>query len=401
MIASGLWWFLDVVIAAVRRGAGTRVGKRGRTALLGPGLFAFAMLGASPGFAHQIVPAIADLSEADGQLHLTIRLPLEGVLAGIDLGATKNTNDAPQAARYNALRALSAGELAAKAREFWPEMARRINLTAEGTRLPLQLEGVEVIPAESPDKARESVLTLSATLPPDTRQVRFSWARQFGGIVIRQKGVAAPYTGYLEDGEESAPILLAGGSAESGWQAFTSYVPVGYRHILPLGTDHILFVLGLFFLSTRWRPLLTQVTLFTIAHTITLALASLGIVSVPAAIVEPLIALSITFVAVENIFTTGLSRTRPFVVFGFGLLHGLGFASVLGQFGLPQDAFIPALLGFNVGVELGQLTIIAGAFATVGYWFGKKPWYREVISIPISVAIAVIGAWWVVERTLL
>jgi hypothetical protein len=118
-------------------------------------------------------------------------------------------------------------------------------------------------------------------------------------------------------------------------------------------------------------------------------------------IVEPLIAASIAFVAIENVLNDRLSRWRPFVIFGFGLLHGLGFASVLADFGLPEDQFIPALIGFNVGVELGQLAVIAMAFLAVGVWFGAKPWYRARIAIPASVAIGLVGAFWVVERTLL
>ena len=89
---------------------------------------------------------------------------------------------------------------------------------------------------------------------------------------------------------------------------------------------------------------------------------------------------------------------RPFVVFGFGLLHGIGFASILTDVGLPQGAFFPALIGFNIGVELGQLAIIAVAFGLVGYWFGPKAWYRRAIAIPASLAIAAMGAWWFVER---
>ncbi len=351
--------------------------------------------------AHEVVPAIADLSQDGPTLTLDIRLTLEGLVAGIDLANTANTNDAPQAERYDSLRNMPPDEFAAVATSFWPDMAKGITLRAGDKVLDLKLESIEVIPAESPDNARDSVLHLQAELPAGTDSVKFSWAPEYGGIVLRQQGVEAPYTGFLQGGEESAPIILSGGGEQTGWQAFSSYVPVGFRHILPLGVDHILFVLGLFFLSTKLRPLLWQISTFTVAHTITLALAALGLVNVPASIVEPLIALSITFIAVENIFTSGLSRWRPFVVFGFGLLHGLGFASVLEQFGLPQNAFIPALIGFNVGVELGQLTIIAAAFLTVGFWFGKKPWYRAVISIPASVAIAVMGAWWVVERTIL
>ncbi len=117
--------------------------------------------------------------------------------------------------------------------------------------------------------------------------------------------------------------------------------------------------------------------------------------------VEPLIAASICYVAIENVFTNHLNPWRPAIVFGFGLLHGLGFASVLEEFGLPETHFIPALLGFNVGVELGQITVIAIAFLAVGFWFRNKPWYRSVITIPASLVIAGIGAYWVLERTVL
>ena len=140
---------------------------------------------------------------------------------------------------------------------------------------------------------------------------------------------------------------------------------MGFDHIVPKGLDHILFVLGLFFLAAQFRPLLLQISLFTLAHTITLALAALGYVNLPGSIVEPLIAASIVFIAIENVWARGISRWRPFVIFGFGLLHGLGFASVLGEFGLPEETFVAALIGFNVGVEVGQLAVIAVMFLCV------------------------------------
>ena len=179
------------------------------------------------------------------------------------------------------------------------------------------------------------------------------------------------------------------------------YIPVGFDHILPKGLDHILFVLGLFFLSIYLRPLLWQITAFTLAHTVTLALGAMGWVTVPAGIVEPLIAASIVYVAIENLFMSGLSRWRPFVIFGFGLLHGLGFASVLGEFGIPDDQFFAALIAFNIGVEFGQLTVIAAAFLAVGLWFRHKDWYRARISVPASLLIAAVGAYWFIERVFL
>ncbi len=184
-------------------------------------------------------------------------------------------------------------------------------------------------------------------------------------------------------------------------QAFFDYLPIGFEHIIPRGLDHILFVLGLFLLSFRMRPLMWQISAFTVAHTITLALAATGHVRLPEAIVEPLIAASIVFVAVENLVARHVGRWRALIVFGFGLLHGLGFAAVLGEIGLPEGAFLPALIGFNVGVELGQITVIILAYHLVARPFGDRRWYQARIARPASILIAAIGAWWVIERSLL
>ena len=175
------------------------------------------------------------------------------------------------------------------------------------------------------------------------------------------------------------------------------YLWLGYTHILPNGVDHILFVLGLFLLSARLKPLVLQVSAFTIAHSITLGLSMYGIVSLPSRVVEPLIALSIAYVAVENLVTRELKPWRIALVFMFGLLHGLGFAGVLRELGLPRGEFLTALLTFNAGVELGQLTIIAAAFAAVSA-FMKRQWYRRAIVIPASCAIAAVGLYWTITR---
>lgn len=210
-----------------------------------------------------------------------------------------------------------------------------------------------------------------------------------------------------EDGQPFFTAFLAGGErvtippvgGDQGlWAAFVDYIAVGFEHIVPLGLDHILFVVGLFLLRPRMRPLLTQVTAFTVAHSVTLALGLFGVVRISPAIVEPLIAASIVFIAVENLFTDRLRRWRPFVVFGFGLLHGLGFAGVLAEFGLPEGAYVPALIGFNLGVEAGQLAVIAACFLAVGLWFRHRVWYRAALAMPASVAVAIVGAFWFAER---
>ncbi len=176
------------------------------------------------------------------------------------------------------------------------------------------------------------------------------------------------------------------------------YLKLGYQHILPLGLDHILFVLSLFLLNPKLKPVLTQATAFTIAHTLTLGLSMYKIINPPTNIVEPLIALSILYVALENIFSPKLKASRIGIVFLFGLVHGMGFASALGQLGLPQNAYLTSLLMFNLGVELGQITVILAAWLLFAKWFGNKYYYRKVIVIPLSIIISCIAAFWAVQR---
>ena len=350
--------------------------------------------------AHEVQPTIADLSVADGQVLLELRVNLEALLAGIDLDTVEDTDNAENAADYDDLRSLPPARIADRAPELLATWNALPLLSADGAPLTLDSLSVAVPEDVDPELPRASLWQLGAAPPAGTDSLQVTWPEGAGALVLRQQAVEEPYTGYLSGGETSPEITLAGGDAQSGWEAFASYIPVGFDHILPKGLDHILFVLGLFFLSTRLRPLIWQVTAFTLAHTVTLALGALGWVNVPGAIVEPLIAASITYVAVENIFHSGLNRWRPLVIFGFGLLHGLGFASVLGDFGLPAGQFIPALIGFNIGVELGQLAVIAIAFLLVG-WAMKRDWYRRVIAVPASLVIAAVGAYWFVERVFL
>ena len=175
------------------------------------------------------------------------------------------------------------------------------------------------------------------------------------------------------------------------------YLRLGFKHIVPEGTDHILFVLGLFFLGVTWRKLLSQTTVFTIAHATTLFLSTYGIFRLPSRYVEPGIALSIAWIAIENVFKPRLGPSRLAVVFAFGLVHGLGFASSLSEIPFPKHDFIVALLGFNVGVDIGQLFVMAVAFMLVG-WFRHRLWFRSRIATPCSLVIATIGLFWAIQR---
>jgi HupE / UreJ protein len=179
---------------------------------------------------------------------------------------------------------------------------------------------------------------------------------------------------------------------------FTYYVKLGFEHIIPLGLDHILFVVGLYLLSPKLKTIIWQATAFTVAHTITLILSMKNIIVAPPEIVEPIIALSIVFVAIENLITSTLQPWRIALVFAFGLVHGMGFASALNELGIPRDAFFSSLLSFNVGVELGQISVILLCFALFGHWFSEKEWYKNRVVVPMSLAIAAIAIFWTIER---
>jgi hydrogenase/urease accessory protein HupE len=176
------------------------------------------------------------------------------------------------------------------------------------------------------------------------------------------------------------------------------YLKLGIQHIIPFGIDHILFIVGLCLLSTNIKTIFWQATAFTIAHSITLALSMKNIITLPAPIVEPIIALSILFVAIENIILSELKAWRILIVFLFGLIHGLGFASALNEIGLPRNKFLTSIFSFNLGVEIGQVTIIGLAFLFLILPAGKKLWYRKAIAYPLSAIIGLIAAYWTVQR---
>lgn len=362
-----------------------------------------ALLCAHVAAAHEMRPAIASLSFAeDGSAAVfAINTNLEAIVAGIG-PEHEDTDDSPLASVYDQLRALPPAELEAAFREAAPGFLADVTVMADGARAPLEVTGLAIPAVGDLEIARDGVVEITAALPEGATEITFEWAPRLGEIVLRGGGgeTGEGVNVFLKGGETSDPIAVEGATTDA-LTAFIDYIWVGFEHIIPLGLDHILFVIGLYLLSTRLGPLLWQITAFTAAHTVTLALGSLGIINLPGSIVEPIIAASIVYVAVENMMTDRLHRWRTVIVFLFGLLHGLGFAGVLAEFGLAPGQFVVSLIAFNIGVEFGQLAVVAICFLAFGYWFGDKPWYRKVIVIPLSLVIAVIGAYWVIERTLL
>lgn len=182
--------------------------------------------------------------------------------------------------------------------------------------------------------------------------------------------------------------------------SFSAFVLLGIRHILG-GYDHLLFLLGLFLACERWRTLVVIVSCFTVAHSLTLALATLGYVHLPARIVEPGIAATIAFVGLENLFRPHEPRGRWIYAFAFGLIHGLGFASVLIDLGLGSDrrSLLVPLFSFNLGVELGQL-VVAALVLPLLWRLKRHPAFARRGVPALSALVALAGLCWFCERLL-
>ena len=319
---------------------------------------------------------------------LALGLPLETDSAAVAAAMRQLTEERFEAAVMTAKTAARADVEVL----FGPQRAR--------TEVEFPHFGTAAASEAEPPTILGTVARLSGPIPQGSAQVSVRLPARYKTVSLQilAAGRSETYTAILEPGERSAEISLSGSDHSRHRQSvLLAYLELGFTHIVPKGLDHILFVLGLFLLSTRWRPLLLQVTAFTIAHSVTLALAMQGVVSLPSRLVETVIALSITWVAVENIATTRLRPWRVGLVFGFGLLHGLGFAGVLGELGMPEGDFLAALLSFNLGVELGQLAVVLAAFAATAR-FRNLRGYRRFVVIPSSALIALAGCWWAVTR---
>ena len=262
--------------------------------------------------------------------------------------------------------------------------------------------GIEYSVAPAVDAVSPVLATihLSGDIPRDARQSSwaYSWTFASYSLSVKNASAAEPAIEWLEGGQSSAPFPIATPAPRVSRAAVAwRYLVLGFTHIVPHGLDHMLFVLGIFLLSRRLRTVLWQVSAFTAAHSLTLGLSIYGLISVPPSVVEPLIAVSIAYVAIENVLLTELKPWRIALVFAFGLLHGMGFAGALKELGLPRSEFLTALLTFNLGVEAGQLAVIAAAFMLVG-WHCQRASYRQRVVVPASILIACMAVYWTVER---
>jgi hydrogenase/urease accessory protein HupE len=365
-----------------------------------------ALLLALPLAADVVRPALIEISVyTRGEVEIEIRASIEALLTGIN-GRYSNTKQAPNAEQYDFYREMQSEELLTAFEKFKPQLLQGIDIRLDDESVPLKLNTVEIPEPGYTKVPRISVITLSGKIERDRKQLTWYYPQRFGDHATRVRQVDEANEKWhwsdhqwLKEDIYTEPYPLDEiFTRQSFLSVLKTYVVAGFQHILPLGLDHILFVIGIFLLSSRLKPLLWQVTMFTLAHSITLSLSMLDIFSLPSRVVEPLIALSIAYVAIENIFSPRLHRSRLWLVFGFGLLHGLGFASILSEFGMPVDDFTLALISFNIGIEFGQLFIILVAFYGVAVWFKNQQTYRHVVVIPLSVMISITGLYWFWER---
>ena len=288
-----------------------------------------------------------------------------------------------------------------------------LSVLVDGKKEPMKLSLKSMQVEENKTDPRQVYINIYyKTQLPEGSIVDFSYDKNLGdsfvsltinSVATDSATVAVPessYKGYWSKSPSDKVSFKIDGNKEGMpfFDVVSQYIDSGIAHIVPMGLDHILFIIGIFLFSLSFRPLLLQVTMFTVAHTITLGMAMNGMVSVDPLIVEPLIALSIAYIAIENIFLSNISRHRLLLIFVFGLLHGLGFASVLSEFGMPSDQFVTALISFNIGVEIAQVGILLACYFLLGKLFGHRSWYRKVIVIPISLVIGLVALYWVYDR---
>ena len=303
-------------------------------------------------------------------------------------------------------------ELRARHDQISAYALQRLRIASAGETCPLAATGHLV---DSHTDGAYAVLQFTGNCPQPGPTLAVAY-RLFADIDPQHRGLL----NYVEDGESRSvvfsvdtPERVVGGDSGGPLAQFAAYVHEGVWHIW-LGFDHILFLLSLLLPAVlvrrdgRWQPkdsfrgafieVAKVVTAFTLAHSITLSLAALGVVSLPSRWVESAIALSVVLAALNNLFPV-VSHGRWMAAFAFGLLHGFGFAGALRDLGLPSSSLALSLAGFNVGVELGQLAIVA-AFLPVAFWLRRTWSYRGLVLAGGSTAIAAIAVVWFAERAL-
>lgn len=353
---------------------------------------------AAPALAHNLRFTDVRLElRPDASFRADVTCDLDALALGVE-----STADSEAIAAH--IEAMPESEREALVAQLVLTLKRRLRVRFDGEPALFEVslpERGQPRPAGSLPSALGLTARLEGRVPGGAAEASFFASRAFPPVRLEIVGPQGNrlHVQVLQRGAESTPASVASVTEGGRLTTFGRFLALGFQHIVPEGLDHVLFVVGLTLLGARLAPLLIQVTAFTLAHTVTLALSTYGLVQLSPRVVEPLIALSIAYVAVENVVRPRLSALRVALVFAFGLLHGLGFAGVLAELGLPERHRVLALLAFNGGVELGQLAVILPVFLLLRA-LDRGGVSRRAVAIPASLAIAFTGLYWTVARVL-
>ncbi|MEO1747172.1 MAG: HupE/UreJ family protein, partial [Pseudomonadota bacterium] len=352
--------------------------------------------------AHEVRPAIADITVGEDRVDLRISLNAEALLAEIDLDGLVNTDEAENNAAYDMLRALSDDELAMQVNEGWATIDGKIKLEIGFTSLSLDLLEVEVVAEPNPELQRETIVVATTQLPEGDAGVTLGWAREYGALLVRQISEGADeetlYTGLLTSGSISDVIPRGSVVPLSTLGMARLALVAGFQHLI-LGYEHIAFALALFFFTTRWPFLFWQAGAIFVGHLAALAFGITGLVSIPISTVDIILSGAVVVLAVENIIADGRSRLRLPLLFIVALLHGLGLVSALREAGMEQVELALNAFAFNLGIDAGYWVVLVIAFLLIGVTVWDQPWYRKFVAVPASVAIGLAGAWFFLQNT--
>ncbi len=353
--------------------------------------------------AHEIKPSISDFTYDENYLNVEVRLNAELILSNIDASNISDTNSSPLTEIYDRYRLLNKKDLENAILESWNDISSNIDIKINNELKKIELIKIDTQDVENFEISRDTIISFRVLLNKSSENFTFKWIKNYGPIILREnndlKLEDELVTEYLQSGKESDPIFFNENNFRSMFISFTKFFVLGIQHIIPKGLDHILFIFGLFLFSSSLNKLIKQITIFTIAHSITLIFVSLSLIKINPQIVEPIIALSIVYVGLENIFKNYIREyMRYVVILFFGLLHGLGFALVLSDIGYRSSKLFLNLISFNIGIEVAQISIILFLYLLIAIKFSKNKYYRITFQIPSSILIASIGLYWFAER---
>jgi len=353
--------------------------------------------------AHEIKPAIVEFNKVKNQINIVLKFNAEAFLANIDASDYKETINFSNSIKYSELRLLPREILKEKVFESRDQIINSIFIKTSKKQLNLKLVEINVLEEKNIEKVRFTKVYLKTEIKFIETPITFSAKKIFGPLIFKNfsnidKDTDKPQSQWLKPGNQTSNLRIL--QVKNNTTNFSILgIWNGILQIILYGFDHILFILGLFFFSHKLKPLLIQVTTFTIAHSITLIFGGLGYITISPLIIEVIIAASIIWIGFENLFRKKMKVSRLGVIFTFGLIHGLGFASMFKPKGLEGTDYYLNLLSFNIGIELGLLITLLPLIILIPL-FNRLTWYRILIAMPASIIIALFGVEMFIDRIL-